>query len=136
MVDRSLDLYKMETGQYRLNPRTLDIVAICQRVLETERLNAKKKGVKILFESPEKCLCRGEELLCLSMLGNLVKNAVEASPASENIKVLVSLANEEDNSENKGGNNKEVIEEKEQQTITLEISNQGVIPADVRDSFF
>lgn len=132
MVDRSLDLYKMETGQYRLNPKTLDIVAVCQRVLEAERLNAKKKGIKILFESPEKCLCRGEELLCLSMLGNLVKNAVEASPASENIKVLVSEVDEEGSHENREGNEKE----KEQQTITLEISNQGVIPADVRDNFF
>lgn len=115
MIDRSLDLYRMETGQYQLNASGIDLVPLCQRVIEAERLQARKKSTSIMFESPEKVICHGEELLCLSMISNLLKNAVEASPEQEKVHVRLSQ-----NDEN----------------VKVEIHNFGVIPEEIRTTFF
>jgi signal transduction histidine kinase len=48
------------------------------------------------------------------MLSNIIKNAIEASPNKENI--AVSLQNDG--------------------AINIKIHNMGVVPADIRDSFF
>ena len=34
LINRSLDLYKMETGRYQYDPKELDILAVCRRVLD------------------------------------------------------------------------------------------------------
>lgn len=115
MIDRSLDLYRMETGQYQLNAKGIDLVPLCQRVIEAERLQARKHSTSIMFESPEKVLCHGEELLCLSMISNLLKNAVEASPEQEKVHVRLSQSAE---------------------TVDVEIHNFGVIPEEIRATFF
>lgn len=114
MIERSLDLYKMETGQYQLNPKSFDIVAVTNKVVDASRRNARAYGISIIFNAPEGCPMQGEELLTFSMLGNLVKNAVEASPKKGHVTVTVECGDE----------------------ISISIHNEGLVPDNVREHFF
>lgn len=114
MIDRSLDLYKMETGQYILKAKAFDIVAVTQKVVDSSRLNARDYGIGVIFNAPDSCIVHGEELLCFSMLGNLLKNAVEASPKNGKVTVTVSC----------------------DERVLITIHNEGLIPEAVRARFF
>jgi DNA-binding response OmpR family regulator len=120
MINRSLDLYKMETGTYSYQPKNVDILPIIQKIVtETENLSASKTlSVDILNHSrppAETFIVQGERLLCYSMLANLLKNALEASPKGTHI--TVSLEDEKDKA-------------------LIKIHNQGAVPTEIRDKFF
>lgn len=94
MINLSLDLFKMESGTYRFEPKPVDLLALLRRIKdETARL-ARSKGLSLEFlvdkREPvqgETFPVLGEELLCYSMLANLVKNALEASPQGASVSV-------------------------------------------------
>lgn len=114
MINRSLDLYKMETGSYKLKAESLDLVKIVQKVVNDSRVNARDRKITVKFEAPEICIFLGEELLTMSMLGNLIKNAIEASAEQEVVTVAVSYDDD----------------------ALISIHNNGVIPPEMRDNFF
>jgi CheY-like chemotaxis protein len=62
---------------------------------------------------------QGEELLCYSILANLLKNALEASP--EGAQVRVSLRRQSDHNG---------------EAVALDIHNDGEVPQEVRERFF
>jgi len=94
MINRAMDIYKIESGTYELRPVPVDLIRIVYQIRkELEDLFASKEcsfevllegipvGLEKIFEIP------GEEMLFYSMLGNLIKNAVEASPEKGKITV-------------------------------------------------
>ena len=122
MLNLSLDLFKMEIGAYVLAPACIDLIPLLNNIIEemsslcrSYRVTLKLhlNGVALASQN-EKFLVNGEELLCYSLLTNLIKNAIEASP-EEGI-VTISL----DDHENK----------------CIMIHNQGAVPEDVRATFF
>lgn len=114
MIDRSLDLYKMETGQYKFKQESIDLNAVALKVVNAARDNAKQYGITILFSAPDKCFAHGEKLLTFSMLSNLLKNAVEAS--SNKGKVAVTMSCDQD--------------------VAITIHNQTMVPEEIHKSFF
>jgi two-component system sensor histidine kinase/response regulator len=114
MINKSLDLYKMETGSYQLQPESFDISATVEKVVNESRTNAQAFGISIFFEAFEPCFALAEVLLCYSMLSNLIKNAVEASPKKGKVKVEIINAD----------------------VITVAIHNQSAIPEEIRNHFF
>lgn len=52
MINRSLDLFKIERGTYQCKPESVDLVKLTQRVVSEMRAPARDAGVKILFEGP------------------------------------------------------------------------------------
>ncbi|RYF37208.1 MAG: PAS domain-containing protein, partial [Comamonadaceae bacterium] len=81
MVNLSLDLFRMEQGSYDFRPRPVDLAAVVERVLVDTRSLAEGGHVDISFDHGARSWpVRAEELLCYSILANLVKNAVEATP--------------------------------------------------------
>jgi signal transduction histidine kinase/DNA-binding response OmpR family regulator len=82
MVNRSLDLSRMELGTYDFHPQAVDVVDVIERVvLDLQGLaEAANVRVKIEHAFSTPVYARAEELLCYSILANLVKNAVEATP--------------------------------------------------------
>ncbi|EPR36335.1 PAS/PAC sensor signal transduction histidine kinase [Desulfovibrio sp. X2] len=99
MVNLSLDLFKMEQGTYVLKSEEIDLLAVLERVLWEVNVQASARnvslGVLVEGRAPEKgerFAALGEDLLCSSMLANLIKNAIEASPRHR--KVTVALAAE------------------------------------------
>ncbi|HIJ90450.1 MAG: hybrid sensor histidine kinase/response regulator [Desulfobulbaceae bacterium] len=114
MINRSLDLFKMESGTYDYRPTTLQLAAVVHRVVGDLAPLAAGKGnvVEVLGEKIAAC---GEEMLCYSMLSNLVKNAIEAAPTSG--RVTIALALEGDRG-------------------VISIQNPGVVPEQMRHTFF
>jgi len=124
MLNLSLDLYKMETGSYQLQPKPLDLAPVVRRIFDELAGQMKPKGVSpalTIHGEPDKpdasFTAIGEELLLYSMLSNLVRNAVEASP--ENSRVEVNLS-----------------DHKDRDHVAISIHNKGAVPEDIRDTFF
>jgi len=122
MINLSLDMFKMERGMYLFQPVPVNVSQVIRKIInDTESLAMRKRlSVAILISgkpagSEDSFSVQGEELLCYSMLANLIKNAFEASPKGE--RITVELADEEEMS-------------------VISIHNRGTVPEDVRDRFF
>ncbi|MDD4730916.1 MAG: ATP-binding protein [Desulfovibrio sp.] len=122
MVNMSLDLYKMEQGRYVFQRRCVDLLPIVERSLEEKQAMIRARGLEAVIlvngrpaRPGDFVRIRGDETLCYSMVGNLVANAVEASPDFG--PVTLSLIN----------NGAEVL---------FRISNLGAVPREIRDCFF
>ncbi len=96
MINRSLDMCKIEQGTYKLVCVPVNIVNVVYQVFQQFDRQAKLKNISysIFFNgknaSPEDVIeFSGEEFLFYSLLSNLVKNAVEASPVNGDILVML-----------------------------------------------
>lgn len=122
MVNLSAALYKMERGQYELEPAEVDLVPMLRKLFASHADTARRRELALTLaidgrpDSPEAaCLVRGEALLCCSMLANLMANAVEASPPGGAVSVEL---------------------RREGETVRVAIANQGEVPQSIRDRFF
>lgn len=119
MVNLSTTLFRMERGSYELRPEDMDLAAVTRKVLAGFAETAAMRQVRLaLLPGQQGAVIpfRGEELLCHSMLCNLVGNALDASPAGET--VLVKLQTQDH-----GG-------------VRIDIVNKGQVPAEFMDRFF
>lgn len=91
-IHLSLGLLQMEQGSYALEPHSLDLMPII-RTIQTELsslFRIKKLTLRIRIQEQEATetgsfFVWGEETLCQTMLKNLLKNALEASPPDKTI---------------------------------------------------
>lgn len=121
MINRSLDMMKMERGTYRLDPEPLDAVELIRTVAYDLRPLADKQRARVEIRTPqgpvaedETFLIHGERLLCYSMLGNLIKNALEAAPPDSTVTLTLAAGQER----------------------TIAIHNPGAVPKEMRQRFF
>ena len=123
MINTSLDLYKMEQGTYVLDPKPVDLLNILHKITQGFQDHVVAKKITITIRLPEALpdaveepfMVLGEELLCYSLMANLVKNAIEATPYEGGIDILLNKT--EDGS-------------------VITIHNEGSVPAEVADRFF
>ncbi|QDP01512.1 hybrid sensor histidine kinase/response regulator [Thalassotalea sp. PS06] len=116
MINNSLDIFKIENGTYPLDPDMVDLKHTINRAIKSVRYLSKPKNITIkLIQKQDDLYALAEELLCLSIVNNLLKNAVEASPDNQTINI-------------------EVTEQEEM--VSIRIENQGAIPEDLRDTIF
>jgi signal transduction histidine kinase len=121
MIFLSQRLFLMEEGRYELHPVAVDLARILWDIwTELESLLSRRnvclelerEGWPLIWDDP--FMVRGETLLCYSLLANLIRNAIEASPCGGGV------------------------------TVSLErfsgcyviISNTGEVPVELRDVFF
>lgn len=121
MINQSLDLYRMERGQYELSARTVDLVPVLRRVLRDllDLASQGRIGVDIRYEGRpleegDRLDVRGDELLCYTLLANLVRNALEAAPKGSTVDVVLARQPER----------------------RFAVHNQGAVPVQVRERFF
>jgi two-component system, sensor histidine kinase and response regulator len=121
MINRTIDLYKMERGTYALKPAAVDILPILAQITAALESLLRSKdlqcGVTVNGKAAgadSRFLVTGENLLIYSLLANLLKNAVEASPQGG--RIAVSLA--------------------EGESASIVIHNAGAIPRSIRHRFF
>jgi DNA-binding response OmpR family regulator len=115
MINRTLDIYRMEKGEYQPALQAFDLGALLSRVAQQTQLAFAPNRIDIRFAAPSDTICLGEPLLCYSMFSNAFKNAAEASPEGGAIKVDVSP----------GYGNLHVV-----------IDNEGEVPLTMRGRFF
>jgi CheY-like chemotaxis protein len=92
MINLSTTLFRMERGSYALQSEDMDLAAVARKVLagfeETARMRRIGLELSVDGQGPDAPLpFKGEELLCHSMLANLVGNALDASPRGEAVRV-------------------------------------------------
>ena len=81
MVNLSLDLSRMELGTYAFRPQAVDLADVMGRVLLDLQGLAGPAGVQVREDGKDAPVyARAEELLCYSVLANVLKNAIEATP--------------------------------------------------------
>ncbi len=122
MINRSQDLYKMEQGLYQLVAQPVDVLLIIKRIFaEQKALVQHKQLVCEIFlqgqsvSQEDHFMVAGEELLCHSMLANLIKNGIEASPPQGGVRVLLSEQGDQ---------------------VRMQIVNSGSVPVEIRATFF
>jgi DNA-binding response OmpR family regulator len=89
MINRTLDVLRMERGDYQPALQAVDIGALLDRVARQARLAFPANPVALRYAAPGETACLGEPLLCYSLFSNAVKNACEASPAGAPVTVDV-----------------------------------------------
>lgn len=121
MINFSLDMFKMEQGVYKLDPVPVNIVNVIQQITQelddiiyNRQLSLKADISGEPVSKGNSFIVAGEDLLCYSMLANLVKNALEVSPKNET--VAISMEKDE--------------------MAKIEIHNWGTVPERIRENFF
>ncbi len=122
LINHSLDLFKMEEGSYLLNPIEVNLVSILlyvennlKKLIILYKLEIKYFIMDKQISNDEIYNIYGESIYLEALFSNLLKNAIEASPEGEIIKISIS----------KVGN-----------FHYIDFHNQGVIPESIRDNFF
>lgn len=120
-INRSLNLYRIERGTYRLEPERLELLSVIDRAMK--HLDPLRDGRNLTIspllngERPgngSSCYISGEESLLYTLIVNLLKNAMEASPYGESIQVDM-YRNDH---------------------MVIAIKNCGAVPEEMRTCFF
>lgn len=121
MINRSLDLFKMERGTYVFTPEPVELVGLFRRVFaelgsaaETRRITFRLTVAGLPAEPSMTVSLSGERLLLHTMFDNCLMNAVEASPKGATVAVDL------------GG----------MDAVVITIHNQGAVPETIRETFF
>ncbi|MBF0160714.1 MAG: hybrid sensor histidine kinase/response regulator [Magnetococcales bacterium] len=122
MINRSLDLYRIETGRYRYEPQLFDVAKLTQRVCNDLAALARRYSVTVVTALSASQAVDGslpllaDATLCYFILANLIKNALEAAPPESQVTVT--------------------IDEQGSEIVRIAIHNQGVVAEAVRARFF
>ncbi|MEO5333158.1 MAG: hybrid sensor histidine kinase/response regulator [Magnetococcus sp. YQC-5] len=121
MINRSLDLFKMENGTYTLQAEQIDLLVILKRIMEDLGNRASQKRVQIIFEESDSSdtlksfFVVGEKMLCYPLFYNLILNAIEASCTNGNVGIHMRISGS---------------------FGTIRITNPGEVPQAIREHFF
>jgi len=121
MINSSLDLYKMEKQSYQFSPTAINACAITFKALRDLEYLLSTNGchARVVFngqpaQPEDKLIIWAEELLTYTLLVNLLKNAIEASP--EECEITISI----------------LVNARPQ----ISIHNFGAVPESVHETFF
>jgi DNA-binding response OmpR family regulator len=89
MINRTLDVYKMEQGTYQPALQAFDLGEMLERVCQQAQFTFDSDDVAVAFDKPDGVTCLGEPLLCYSLFSNVLKNAIEASPPAGRVSVNI-----------------------------------------------
>ncbi|MFZ4287342.1 response regulator [Variovorax sp. HJSM1_2] len=119
IVNRSSELYKIETGRFELHAVPVPVGDLLRRIAEMDRVTFVEKNLSISVDADvpvgtEMPQALGDTALCYSVFHNLLKNACEAAPVGS--KVAIRL--------------------RDQNPLCIEIQNTGTVPSTIRGRFF
>ena len=121
MIRMSLNLYKMEQGAYAFTPQPVDLLGTVRDIVAdlSERVRTKSVFVRMVKDGAvalprDEFRVMAEPTLCYSLFSNLVLNAIEASPTNGVVTILMD----------------------QDGRARIRIHNAGVVPPDVRSTFF
>jgi two-component system, OmpR family, phosphate regulon sensor histidine kinase PhoR len=87
LVDKVLKLSMFEKKEIELNPETLNLKDLADEVIASMRLQSDKKNAKVTLNHSGNLLLRGDRLHLLSVIFNLVDNAIKYSNENPVIKI-------------------------------------------------
>lgn len=119
LINHSLELYKLETGTYEFRFEEFNLLDLLREVVRNTQMGRERPVPVILtldgqaLDDQRSALLHAERPLIYTMLGNLIKNAVEAS---EDKPVSVDIGMDRD--------------------CRISISNAGPVPLSMQTKFF
>ncbi len=123
MINRSLDLVKMENHTYGLTPEAVDMHGVVRKIISDLDGAAGEKYCRFIIRingkapgKTEPFIMSGESLLCYSMAANLIKNALEACPGHSDVGIDMAVSNDK--------------------MALFTVRNQGMVPESIRKNFF
>jgi CheY-like chemotaxis protein len=117
MINLSSELFKIETGRFKLDAKPVRVDKVLRRIIEIAQTTFAEKRLAISLDTSaggDLITALGDDMLCYSLFHNLIKNACEAAP--DGSAVSVSLGQDD--------------------PLSVTIRNTGAVPAEVRDRFF
>lgn len=121
MINLSLTLFQVEQGVYQYTPLPFDLLHLLRQVVNENKPLAENLRVGLLLDlrglgdpPPKWVTIQGEELLTYSIVSNLLRNALEASPTGNAVTLTIER-----------GTGTDVV-----------IHNQGLVPPDIQGRFF
>lgn len=113
------DLYKMETGRYRLDAQPVPLGEVLHKLAALSRAAFADKNLTVSVDvdmpvGQELPQALGDEALCHSLFQNLLKNACEAAPPGSAVSVVL----------------------KDENPLRVVLQNPGAVPPEVRSTFF
>lgn len=116
MINNTLDIFKIENGAYPFTPDMVDLNKLVNLAIKGTDVLRKRKNITFNISSVHpSTYIDAEELLCLSIFNNLIKNAVEASPDNQSIDIVIT---------------------EHPDKVDFTITNEGAIPAEFRANLF
>lgn len=122
MIDLSLDLFKMETGQYQYEAYSINLSPLLQQLKQVSdpKLSNKRARIQVTrdgatWSADTPLMVFAEVRLLFSLLSNLLTNAIEASPPGALIHLELATLGAE---------------------LKLALHNQGTVPEAIRSHFF
>lgn len=114
-INLSIEIYKIETGNFRFNPQPVNIDTILQRLIETARETFHSIRLEFLSDAGKTpSIVLGDATLCYSLFHNLINNACEYANAKSCVTISTSHAD----------------------SIKITITNEGVVEPKFRKNFF
>jgi len=119
MINLSSEIFKIETGRFKLDAKPVNIGDVLRRIVKILRTIFAEKHIIIAIDTDmpvgeEVPIALGDAMFCYSLFQNLIKNACEAAP--EKGRVEVTLIDET--------------------PLRIVIQNKGIVPAEIRERFF
>lgn len=122
MINNSMDLLHMEEGSYDLKSEDLDLTELLFRLHNQFSSLRREKSVRMKYSHDgyeltreDRIHVRGEEIHLLTLFGNLIKNAIEASSSDGEVRIQITRVNE---------------------VYQISIHNEGVIPSEIKERLF
>jgi len=117
MLSVSSELFNIESGTFKLNPKPVAVAEMLNDCVKALQASFSTKGISSSVRNEPNGTnpqALGDPVLCYSAFNNLLKNAFEA--AHQGSQIIVVVLNES--------------------PIKISITNQGVVPIEIRDRFF
>lgn len=90
LIDDLLDMSRVITGKFKLNPKPVDLTAIVESVISAEMLAAQAKNIRIVTEfEPGAGPIYGDTTRLQQIFWNLLSNAIKFTPRNGRVKVTV-----------------------------------------------
>lgn len=121
MIDMSLNILKMEYGTYEPLQENVDVLAVVREAQFEHSGAADRKSIQVAIEVDGRPFGQGDAVQTTSekaplhcVLGNLIKNAIEAAPQDGSVTISISTDT----------------------PLSITVENDGEVPAAIRDRFF
>ncbi len=89
LLDNLLKWSKVQTGNLKFNPVSINILKIIKDQIRVQKYNADKKGIKVIVESNFNGNSRGDKNMVGTIIRNLLSNAIKFSHADSVIAVEI-----------------------------------------------